>query len=208
MSRRQGFAHPPRPNIGKETAMSNERKVDTVRLQGLSRAFMTSASLFAAIDLELFTAIATGDNTVERFAKRAGITDVNADRLMGMCAAAGLIRWVGDHVENAEDVERYLVKDKTSYAGAWLTFMRPGWKRWGELTEHLRSQEPPTVIGSFDAAMTVDSARRYHEATQAWASVPGADSQDTSILPTGRRSWTSAGVRARIQSSRCRRTPA
>lgn len=145
--------------------MNNDRRVDTVRLQGLSRAFITSASLFAAIDLELFTAIASGDNTVERFAKRAGIAEVNADRLMAMCAAAGLIRWVGDHVENAEDVERYLVKTKASYAGPWLTFVRPAWKRWGELTEHLKSQEPPTVIGSFDAAMTVDSARRYHEAT-------------------------------------------
>ena len=145
--------------------MSNVRKVDTVRLQGLSRAFIASASLFAAIDLELFTAIAAGDNTVERFAKRAGIAEVNATRLMAMCAAAGLIRWVGDHVENADDVERYLVKGKASYAGAWLTFVRPAWKRWGELTEQLRSQEPPSVIGSFDAAMTVDSARRYHEAT-------------------------------------------
>ena len=145
--------------------MSNERKVDTVRLQGISRAFITSASLFAAIDLELFTAIAAGDNTVERFAKRAAIAEVNATRLMAMCAAAGLIRWVGDHVENADDVERYLVKGKASYAGAWLTFVRPAWKRWGELTEQLGSQEPPSVIGSFDAAMTVDSARRYHEAT-------------------------------------------
>ena len=145
--------------------MSNARRVDTVRLQGLSRAFITSASLFAAIDLELFTAIAAGDNTVERFAKRAGIAEVNADRLLAMCAAAGLIHWVGDYVENAEDVERYLVKGKASYAGPWLTFVRPAWKRWGELSKHLESQEPPTVIGSFDAAMTVDSARRYHEAT-------------------------------------------
>lgn len=145
--------------------MSNSRRVDTVRLQGLSRAFITSASLFAAIDLELFTAIAAGDNTVERFAKRVGIAEVNADRLMAMCAAAGLVRWVDGHVENAEDVERYLVKGKASYAGPWLTFVRPAWKRWGELTENLKRQEPPTVIGSFDAAMTVDSARRYHEAT-------------------------------------------
>lgn len=145
--------------------MSNARRVDTVRLQGLSRAFMTSASLFAAIDLELFTAVAAGDNTVGRFARRAGIAEVNAERLMAMCAAAGLIRWTGDRFENADDVERYLVKGESSYAGPWMTFMRPGWARWGELTEALRSDEPPAVIGRFDAAMTVDSARRYHEAT-------------------------------------------
>ena len=145
--------------------MSERKRVDTVRLQNLSRAFISSAGLFAAIDLELFTAIATGDNTAERFAKRAGIAEVNAYRLMTMCAAGGLIHAVDHHFENAEDVERYLVKGKASYAAAWLTFTRPAWKRWGELTESLRSQEPPTVIGSYDAAQTVDSARRYHEAT-------------------------------------------
>ena len=145
--------------------MTNQKRVDTVRLQGLSRAFMTSASLFAAIDLELFTAIAGGDNTVERFSRRAGIAQVNVDRLMAMCAAAGLIHWVGDHFENSEDVQRFLVKGESSYAGAWLAFVRPGWKRWGELTEELRREDAPTVIGSFDAAMTVDAARKYHEAT-------------------------------------------
>lgn len=145
--------------------MTEQRPVDTVRLQGLSRAFMTSASLFAAIDLELFTAIANGDNTVERFAHRAGVTEVNADRLMAMCAALGLTRWCGDHFENAEDVARFLVKGEPSYAGAWLTFMRPGWQRWGALTEELQNAAEPTVIGRFDAAMTVDSARRYHAAT-------------------------------------------
>ena len=48
--------------------MSNEGRVDTVRLRGISRAFIACASLFAAIDLELFTAIAAGDNTVKRSA--------------------------------------------------------------------------------------------------------------------------------------------
>jgi len=139
-------------------------KVDTVRLQNLSRAFISSATLFAAIDLELFTAIAEGDNTVPRFAKRAGLTEVNADRLMTMCAASDLIHWTADHFENAADVQRFLVKGEKSYAGAWLTFTRPGWDSWGRLTEKLENQQPATVIGSYEA-MTVDEARRYHEAT-------------------------------------------
>lgn len=139
-------------------------KVDTVRLQNLSRAFISSATLFAATDLELFTAIAEGDNTVPRFAKRAGITEVNADRLLTMCAASDLIHWVADHFENAEDVQRFLVKGEKSYAGAWLTFTRPGWDSWGRLTEKLENQEPATVIGSY-VDMTVEAARRYHEAT-------------------------------------------
>jgi len=140
------------------------QKLDTVRLQNMSRAFVTSASLFAAIDLELFTAVAKGDNTVDRFAQRAGILEVNADRLMTMCSATGLLHWRDDHYENAEDVARYLVKGEPAYAGAWLTFIRPGWENWGELTEKLQNLEPTRVIGTQEP-LTVEDARRYHEAT-------------------------------------------
>ncbi len=139
-------------------------KVDTVRLQNMSRAFIGSASLFAAIDLDLFSAVAAGSNTVRSFADYAGISEINADRLMTMCAASGLLHWAGDHFENAEDVQRFLVKGEKGYAGSWLTFVRPGWDNWGRLTEKLRNPEPPSVAGSYDT-MTVDYARKYHEAT-------------------------------------------
>ena len=185
--------------------MSNGKNVDTVRLQGLSRAFITSAGLFAAIDLALFTAVAAGDNTVPRFASRAGIAEVNAERLMAMCAAAGLIRWVDDHFENADDVARYLVKGESSYAAPWLTFTRPAWGRWGELTEALRSDETPTVIGRFDAVMTVDSARRYHEATASVGFGSGRSSQD-SDLSERKKVRTSAAAPAPTRSSRYSKT--
>lgn len=139
-------------------------KTDTVRLQNMSRAFIQSASLFAAIDLELFSAIASGANTVEGFAKNAGVSEINAERLMTMCAASDLIHWVEDHYENADDVQRFLVKGEKSYAASWLTFTRPGWKNWGNLGEKLSNQEAPTVIGGYDT-MTVEYARKYHEAT-------------------------------------------
>jgi hypothetical protein len=124
-----------------------KQKVDTVRLQNMSRAFIESASMFAAIDLELFTAIETGSNTVSRFAEHASISEVNAERLMTMCATAGLINWQDNHYKNADDVQRFLVKGEKSYAGPWLTFTRPGWKSWGNLTEKLKNPEEATVIG-------------------------------------------------------------
>lgn len=144
--------------------MSNSGKIDTVRLQTLSRAFIESAALFAAIDLDLFTAISQGQNTVQAFAQYAHISPLNAERLMTMAASCELIIWHDDHYENAEDVQRFLVKGGKSYAGPWLTFTRPGWKNWGELTEKLQNPEPPSIIGSYDS-MTVDKARTYHEAT-------------------------------------------
>jgi hypothetical protein len=137
---------------------------DTVRLQNMARAFIGSASLFAAIDLKLFSAVAAGDNTVAKFAARAGINEINAERLMTMCAANGLLEWRGNHYENAPDVERFLVEGSSSYAAPWLLFTRPAWGQWGDLTEKLRNPAPPTVIGTYEN-MTVDYARRYHTAT-------------------------------------------
>ena len=139
-------------------------RVDSVRLQNLTRAFMGSASIFAALDLELFTAVSAGDNTTGKFARRANISEVNADRLMTMCASQGLLYWVDDHYENADDTQRFLVKGERSYAGAWLTFTRPSWSDWGKLTEKLQNSEPAKVIGGYEG-MTVEYARTYHEAT-------------------------------------------
>lgn len=144
--------------------MADQQRVDTVRLQNLSRAFVGTAALFAAIDLELFTAVHQGRNTVAAFAAGAGISDTNAERLMTMCAALDLIAWHGDHYENAADVDRFLVKGEQGYAGAWLTFLRGAWKNWGELTERLKNADDARTIGSY-ASMTVEAARRYHEAT-------------------------------------------
>lgn len=125
---------------------------------------MGSASLFAAIDLKLFTAVAEGFNTPSTFASHANTSEINAERLMTMCSANGLLKWQTDHYENAADVERFLVEGQKSYAAPWLTFTRGGWKRWGDLTDFLKNQDEPVVIGDY-AKMTVESARRYHEAT-------------------------------------------
>jgi SAM-dependent methyltransferase len=141
-----------------------ERRPDTVRLQNMGRAFINSASLFAAIDLELFTCVAQGDDTHAKVAQRAGISITNAERLMTMCAASGLLVWKEDRYENAADVDRFLVRGKDTYAAPWLTFTRSGWGRWQNLTEILRDSTPPTVVPDL-SRMTVDAARRYHRAT-------------------------------------------
>lgn len=144
--------------------MAEQSHLDTARLQGLSRAFISTATLFGAIDLELFTFIHNGANTVAAFAAAASISELNAERLMTMCAALDLITWKEDHYENVADVDRFLVKGERSYAGAWLMFLRGAWAGWGNLTERLKNPDEARRIGSY-GSMTVEGARRYHEAT-------------------------------------------
>lgn len=144
--------------------MADQPRIDTARLQGLSRAFISTATLYSAIDLELFTAIHDGDDTVAAFAGRSGISELNAERLMTMCSALELIEWRDDHYDNAADVDRFLVKGEPGYAGAWIMFLRGAWEGWGNLTERLKNPDEARVIGSY-GSMTVEGARRYHEAT-------------------------------------------
>lgn len=145
--------------------MPESPRIDTVRLQSMARQFINSAALFSAIDLGLFTAVAKGDGTPAAFAASAGISVLNAERLMTMCAAIGLLEYREGSYANAADVQRYLVQGENRYAGAWLQFMRPGWNRWGDLTALLRTSEPAQITPRSVIDMTVERAREYHRAT-------------------------------------------
>ncbi|MCP5044307.1 MAG: methyltransferase domain-containing protein [bacterium] len=83
---------------------------------------------------------------------------------MTMCSACGLLSWQEGRYRNTDDVARFLVKGEPGYAAAWLGFAHRDWKRWGELTTHLRDDSPIRPIGDYES-MSVEQARQYHEAT-------------------------------------------
>jgi len=143
-----------------------EPRVDTVRLQTVMKGFWESAALMSGVELDLFTAVSTGSDTIEKAAEAIGIAPVNAERLMTVLVAMSLLERNGDRFTNAPDVERFLVRGKPSYAGPWMLFSKPRWDGWGNLTEHLKKPvEEQKVLGTHDGSFTVEKARRYHEAT-------------------------------------------
>jgi SAM-dependent methyltransferase len=144
--------------------MSTPARVDTVRLQTLSRAYMQSAALMAAVDLGLFTAVARGADTLEGVAVALDLTPTNAERLVTACVALGLLVRDGERLRNADDVARFLVEDSPAYAGPWMLFTRGDWSAWGELAGRLRAKGAPAVLGKY-VGFTVEAARRYHRAT-------------------------------------------
>lgn len=137
--------------------------IDTTRLQFLSRAYQQSAALHAAVELDVFTAIARGDDTVEALAARLDLSPRQAERLLTALAAMGLLRKSGARYANAPDVARYLVKGEPRYAGPWILFTKPRWNAWGQLADRLREKEERRLGGYED--FTVEDARRYHAAT-------------------------------------------
>jgi SAM-dependent methyltransferase len=139
------------------------RPATTVRLQNVAQSYGQSAALMAAVDLGLFTAVSNGAGTYGEVAAALGLHATNAERLMVMLCAAGLLEKSGDRHTNPLDVERFLVQGKPGYMGPWITFTKPQWNEWGRLAEHLRVADL-TVMGAM-ADFTIEDARRYHAAT-------------------------------------------
>ncbi len=143
--------------------MAEKPRLDTTRLQKIAQAYWESAALMAAVELELFTAIAHGHDTLPAVAKAAGIGERNAQRLLTALVAMTLLDRTGERFSNAPDVQRFLVKDGERYAGPWILFTKPRWAAYGELSERLR-RTTENRLGAYQE-FTVEDARRYHAAT-------------------------------------------
>ena len=89
----------------------------TVRLQNIAQSYGQSAALMAAVEVGLFTAISSGAGTYEEVARALDIHPTNAERLMVMLCAAGLIEKQEGRHSNAADVERFLVEGKPGHMG-------------------------------------------------------------------------------------------
>lgn len=142
-------------------------RLDTTRLQKMAQAYWESAALMAAVELEVFTAIAHGHDTIPTLATAIGISERNAERLLTTLVALALLAREDAGKEgrfaNAPDVQRFLVKDSDRYAGPWILFTKPRWAAFGELGKRLRSPVE-NKLGAYQS-FTVDDARRYHAAT-------------------------------------------
>ena len=139
-------------------------RVDTTRLQRLARAYTESAVFYAAIDLELFTHVAGGAGTIGELAPLMGTSELNAERLVTVCVAMGLLERSEGRLRNAPDCEKFMVKGSPRYAGPWMEFTRPEVPDWFDLTNRLTDPTPPKTLGMYDG-LTVERARRYHQAT-------------------------------------------
>ena len=143
--------------------MAEKPRLDTTRLQKMATAYWESAALMAAVELDVFTAIERGHDTIPALAKAAGMSNRNAERLLTALSAMALLERDGERFANAPDVQRFLVKDSERYAGPWILFTKPRWAAFGELGERLKSKTE-NRLGAY-TEFTIEDARRYHAAT-------------------------------------------
>lgn len=144
------------PTIGKKTERLNE----------MAFAFQNSASLLAAIELGVFTAISEGAATTPEIAAKAGIDPEAMDRLLIVCKALDLIRENEGKYRNLSDAERYLVRNKPTYFGDYLNYQAgvafPGGR---QLVEHLTgsNEEAKAKVKKMYALLmsSPESARKF-----------------------------------------------
>ena len=170
--------------------MAEKPRLDTTRLQKIAQAYWESAALMAAVELEIFTAIAHGQDTIPAVAQAAGISERNAERLLTALVAMTLLDRTGERFANAPDVQRFLVKDGERYAGPWILFTKPRWAAYGELGERLR-RTTEKRLGAYEE-FTVEDARRYHAATYS-IGMGAARLFSRSVDLTGRRKMLDLG---------------
>lgn len=116
----------------------------TGRMTEIALAYKKSQTLMTGVDLGVFDAISAGIDTLSTLSEKIGLEPEKLDRLLTACKATELIREVGGRYENYSDVERYLVKDKRTYFGDYLTYIgRRDYDAWAELTDNLTADVTP-----------------------------------------------------------------
>ena len=92
-------------------------RIDTIRLQSIARGFTETAVFYAAIDLDIFTHVSQGAATIEAVASAANITALNAERIVVVLLALGLIeKDDAGHLHNAPDCEKFMVSTSDRFA--------------------------------------------------------------------------------------------
>ncbi len=108
--------------------MTTTPRLDTTRLQRVAKAYWETGALFAAIDLEAFSHIDRGDNTVQQ---AAPALQASVSSIPTAAGCAGRHEPLDPATTTAStrmppDVDRFLVKDRRGYAGEWMCFVEMG----------------------------------------------------------------------------------
>jgi hypothetical protein len=121
--------------------------VNPALLMQVATAHRASAALFAAADLDVFTALAEGPLSADRIAARVGVSQAEPLRLvLELCAQSGLLTKPDEATyANTPTTETFLVRGRPTFIGAGLQYAADLYPAWGRLTDLLRTSRAPLV---------------------------------------------------------------
>lgn len=123
---------------------SSQPQVSPQRILSTLQAYRDAAALNTAIELELFTRIAHGTDTVNRIASELSVPARGIRLLCDFLVGAGLIIKDDEELKLAPDVAIFLDRRSPSYLGgaAGKLYSTPLLRGFERLTEYIRGQEP------------------------------------------------------------------
>jgi len=140
----------------------------------LAIAYRSSAIFFAAAELDVFSALASGPLTADDLAEKSGAQQEPLRLVLESCVDAGLLIRDGARFVNTPTAETFLVKGRPAYLGGALTYARDLYPAWGGLTSLVKSGRPPmpheTILGE-DKAKTRAFVMAMHERAKGIGSI-------------------------------------
>jgi predicted O-methyltransferase YrrM len=143
-------------------------------LMQLALAHRSSAVLFAAADLDVFTVLATGAKTHDEVAQACGAKPAPMRMLLEACAAEGLLTVAEDRYANAPLADAFLVRGRPAFSAHQFKYAEDLYPAWGKLATLVRTGQPPmapeTILGE-DKAKTRAFVLAMHERARGIGSV-------------------------------------
>ena len=138
----------------------------TERLNELAFSFKSAGTLVGAIELGLFTAISEGNDSLEKLVNALELPMETIERLVIVCKSLDLIKESGGFVNNADDVERYLVRTARTYFGDFLAYeFHRRYAEWENVSQRLRvSGKPKQESYYIELLQNPEEARKFTKA--------------------------------------------
>ena len=105
-------------------------------------AYRLPRVILTALDLDLFTIIASRTWSITKLAHALGVSNRGLDILCRNLAMSGLLRKRGDSYSNGSFAATQLNAKHPLYRGAYLELLKSQWTDWSRLTESVRSGRP------------------------------------------------------------------
>ncbi len=143
-------------------------------LMQLALAYRSSAVLFAASSLDVFTILAGGPRSAAEVAAACGAKTEQTRLLLEACVAEGLLTGDGERFSNTDVVSAFLVRGGPAYSASGFKYAEDLYPAWGQLAQLVRSGRPPmppeTILGE-DKAKTRAFVLAMHERARGIGSV-------------------------------------
>jgi len=140
----------------------------------IALAHRSSAVLFAAVDLGVFTAIADEPLGAADIARACGVDADRLHYLLEACVAEGLLSRNGDAYSNTPATDAFLVRGRPAYSANGLKYAQDLYPAWNHLADLMRTGRPPmppeTILGD-DKEKTRAFVYAMHERARGIGSV-------------------------------------